>query len=367
MKLGSGWSGPPGCTTWSSSTGRTWSLAQDYPVYLAAFHNRVQVLDLLHRKGININLAKTELALQNDHSWTRFVHRLRGDDTDISWASDPQDGLIHHPDLWTWLRVQSWRRGERPSGFPEDVCVWLVEHSLGFSVDRLSLGPRDLGQAAMNNHVRLVAAMLKLFQSRLGPDEYRDALDSTYEAALASPHGRFGQWNPQRSPPIENHIDLFNMLLRLGATLRRNPRRSWDWGILTAAVDEFPSDAIWLLRRQMAEGLVDHRDLRGALGRAVECRNDKFRHRKGTKEHLEFLAAVYPANAHLACDPRQVATPQGREEALEELLGQLLREVHHECDRPICKDVARYLEGVVGRKRIDEILGASAMTLTFGG
>ncbi|KAK7912105.1 hypothetical protein PG985_014586 [Apiospora marii] len=339
--------------------------AQDYPVYLAAFHNRVDALDLLHKKGVNINLVKTDLALQNDHSWTRFVHRLRSDDTDVHWASDPVDGLVHHPDLWTWLRVQSYRREERESGFPEDVCVWLVEHNLGFSDERLSLGLRDLRQAAMNNHARLVAAMLKLFQARLGPgDEYRDALTMALHSAAVAPLGRFGQWKPPRSPPLENHIDVFQVLLEAGATLRQDPDREWDWGMLTSAVELFPADATWLLRRQLAEGVTDHRDLRAALGRVIECRDDQYySDRKRAKEDLEFLAAVYPANAHLACDPGRVATPQGREEALLELLGQVVREVHHECDGPFCKDVALYLEGVVGREHIDEILGRGEMPL----
>lgn len=75
----------------------------EIPVYLAAFHNRLDALKLLQKKGVNINLVKNYLGLWNEDDWTNRIYRSLKDDShkdrNMDGLRDPKNGLIHHPDL----------------------------------------------------------------------------------------------------------------------------------------------------------------------------------------------------------------------------------------------------------------------------
>lgn len=211
--------------------------------------------------------------------------------------------------------------------------------------------------------------MMKHFESTLSPEEYHGALTRALQKATWYPRdGRRGHWQPPHSAPLGYHGEVFGLLLRAGASLRQDPDREEDAGLVARAVHTRPLDAIWLLQRQMDRGMTDHRDVRPALRRAGYCWYGGVFGDKCTMAHHQFFEFVYPTKAHLACDPRQLITPEDRKKALNDLTIELVR---NGCSKymthlTICKDMEWYMEEEVGHERMDEIKGKSGGKLLYG-
>ncbi|KAK8030065.1 hypothetical protein PG993_011356 [Apiospora rasikravindrae] len=299
----------------------------DCPVHLACRYNRVDVLDLLHEKGVDINVVQG-----------RF-----------------------QSDAWTWMRMfPCYEKDNGNLGMPEDVCVWLVEHNLGFTASPDSLNLDDLKGAAVQNRPRLVAALVKHFESKLNPDEYREALGMALRASTAGmPEDERlpGRWpRPNRGNHgvlAEQHHAVIDILLRAGASVRQDPGRVEDKGLLANAVAWSSSVAIRLLQRQLAEGVTDHRDVRAALFVALErhssrcwrrCPVGLCSHSGRGEQAREFFAMILPSRARLACDPFEIATPEGCENAFYELWDQFISHIESKCLLPNYYDTALYIE-----------------------
>ncbi|KAK7993523.1 transcriptional coactivator HFI1/ADA1 [Apiospora arundinis] len=295
------------------------------PVYLACQFNRVDVLDLLHRKGANINLVKGYLTLE-------------GDGTRIAYDRDRLDMPYDPTDAYNTSGFEC--------GFPEEVCLWLIEHNLGVSDGPYSLNPKDLEEAAVQGSLRLMVAMIKYFESRLSPEEYTDALTSALMACNSEQSRYFGYW-PRRvldfftahSGPIlptpQSHAEVLEVLLKAGASLRQDPEREVDMGLLARAMTWRPSNATWLLQQQIAAGAT--------------ARSPKVIW--GGKTARKFFATIIPEHTHLACDPCQIATPEGREQAIQELFDLLIQYIDRECCDRYRYDTALYFVEMLGPQR----------------
>ncbi|KAK8062257.1 hypothetical protein PG997_014354 [Apiospora hydei] len=259
---------------------------EDPPVYLACELNRVDVLDLLHKK-----------------EWISIWSKATG----LSIVK-----LVRRADAWGQFTVSG-----PYADFREDVSLWLAERNLGFPTKPEGLAGPDLSDAARKNHLRLVRFLIEHLKTKLSPDEYRAALTRALYAAIKG--GNDLHW--QRWPGTRNrervdyyfrgpHDEVFETLLAAGARLEpQDPDREEDKGLLAGAVEFEALNVSWLLRRQMVEGSTDHRDVRAALHEAI--RYGSWR----SPARLEFFKAIYPANAHLACDPARLTTPEDREAA----------------------------------------------------
>ncbi|KAK7995360.1 hypothetical protein PG990_014133 [Apiospora arundinis] len=329
------------------------------PVYLACQFNRVDVLDLLHRKGVNINLVKGYLTLEGDGT------RIAYDRDRLDMPYDPTDGMLR-PDLWAWLRLNvlnvAYNTSGFECGFPEEVCLWLIEHNLGVSDGPYSLNPKDLEEAAVQGSLRLMVAMIKYFESRLSPEAYTDALTSALMACNSEQSRYFGYWPRRvldfftaRSGPIlptpQSHAEVLEVLLKAGASLRQDPEREVDMGLLARAMTWRPSNATWLLEQQIAAGATDHRDLRKALLVALKGHSSVSKGDLGGKTARKFFATIIPENTHLACDPCQIATPEGREQAIQELFDLLIQYIDRECCDRYRYDTALYFVEMLGPQR----------------
>ncbi|KAK8079187.1 hypothetical protein PG994_002994 [Apiospora phragmitis] len=160
---------------------------------------------------------------------------------------------------------------------------------------------RDLEEAAVQNQICLVATLIKHFRARLSPDEYREGLTSAlYAAAKGMDRFEQGYWSRGWHgyvnlpyPIIEHQSEVIDMLLRAGATLRQDPDRVEGPGLLAKTVERSPSNAILLLRRQMAEGVTDHRDVRSAMLDALRWYNSDQSSYGGEKAR-DFFAILIP-------------------------------------------------------------------------
>ncbi|KAK7959425.1 uncharacterized protein PG986_004279 [Apiospora aurea] len=319
---------------------------EDPPVYLACELNRVDVLDLLHKKGVDINLVKGHWVV------SRQTGKVVNEKSRWDAPFDVND-QVRRADAWSQFTVSG-----PYADFREDVSLWLAEHNLGFPTKPEGLTGPDLSDAARKNHLRLVRFLIEHLRTKLSPDEYRAALTEALHAATKG--GNDIHW--QRGPGIRNrervdyyfrgpHDEVFEALLAAGAELGpQDPDREEDKGLLAGAVEFEASNVSWLLRRQTAEGSTDHRDVRAALHEAI--RYGSWR----SPARLEFFKAIYPANAHLACDPARLTTPEDREEAMRERLDGFI-EVMRACIAVTsCFEVALHIVDVVGRERVGERL-----------
>ncbi|KAK8112563.1 hypothetical protein PG984_013089 [Apiospora sp. TS-2023a] len=300
----------------------------DPPVWLACELNRVDALELLHAKGVDINLAKGRLVTEDDWDGTITA--------EMRWLEEPFDRYNGV------LRASAWDqfvRAGRCAHKREDVSLWLAERGLGFPTRPDGLGAGDLVDAAGTNHVRLVRFLLDHLKPKLDREDYRKALNAALREAIRGGNKSYALLD-RRGP----HDQVFEALLAAGAKLP-GP------GLLSEAVTYSPSNVWWLWRRLQAEGSLNHEDVRAALHQAILCGT------WGNPHRLDFFKAVYPAQAHLACDPAQIATPEGREAAMEELLDSFIRQMRH-CLWSSRLHVAFHIVDLLGPERVGENLVA---------
>ncbi|KAK7964359.1 hypothetical protein PG988_011333 [Apiospora saccharicola] len=300
----------------------------DPPVWLACELNRVDALELLHAKGVDINLAKGRLVTQDDWDGTITA--------EMRWSEEPFDrdnGV---------LRASAWDQFVRAGPCAdqrEDVSLWLAERGLGAG---------DLIDAAGANHARLVRFLIDHLQPKLDPEDYRQALAAALREAIRGGNKSYALLD-KRGP----HDQVFEALLAAGAKL------PGPAGLLSEAVKFSPSNVWWLWRRLQAEGSLTHEDVRAALHTAIKYGT------WGNPHRLDFFKAIYPAQAHLACDPTRLATPEGRDAAMEELLDSLIQQMEDYNIWSPCLHVAFHIVDLLGPERVGKGLVAQIQRRYF--
>ncbi|KAK7995833.1 hypothetical protein PG991_015300 [Apiospora marii] len=318
----------------------------DPPVWLACELNRVDVLELLHAKGVNINLVKNHLIVPEGGLGLIETDESRWDEPSF----DPHDG-VRRADAWNQFARAGMCADRR-----EDVSLWLAERGLGFPSRPNGLTAEDLSDAAGLNHARLVGFLVQHLRCKLSREEYCQAVNAALRAAIKGgndlPYRRARRLDLVDYSSLGPYDQVFEALVAAGADLRQLGSDDDDdedrKGPLATAIEFEPSNAPWLLRHQLAEGATDPADVRAALHEAIRYGSWRNPHR------LAFFQAIYPARAHLACDPARLATPAGREAAMEDLLNGFIRQMGRWLETTRCCDVGLHIVDLVGRERVGD-------------
>ncbi|KAK8030153.1 hypothetical protein PG993_011444 [Apiospora rasikravindrae] len=214
----------------------------------------------------------------------------------------------HHkyPDL-----IDDWECAFRPinrngqarpldSTMNEEVCIWLIEHNLGFSTRPGGIPIQHLAEAAVMKKTRLVEALLKYFRTHLSVKKYQRAITLAVHAAG---RGWAGPREPKRPMYLQEqltaaamitdgHEAVIEMLLDASenpaAQLQQNPGRRDDEGLLARAVRSAPNNALYLAKKQMALGVVDQRARHAAISAAINPDDSE----EVRKKHFEFIQII---------------------------------------------------------------------------
>lgn len=177
-------------------------------------------MELLLAKGVDINLVKGHLVMDGDwktvdeERWDRPFDLDDGVPCADAWNQYARSGLL------------AFRR--------EEVSLWLAERGLGFPTRSNGLTGEDLSDAAELNHVRLVHFLIQHLESKLSPEEYRQALTAALYAAIKGGNDfEFGRVRALsrvdrffRGP----HEEIFEALVAAGADLQQQRPASPDYG-----------------------------------------------------------------------------------------------------------------------------------------
>ncbi|KAK8030152.1 hypothetical protein PG993_011443 [Apiospora rasikravindrae] len=276
------------------------------PVLWACSENRLDVLKMLAKEDQHGGLlhwqqADLNLITDDKNRWPIIGGYL----TDL-WHKK-QSMLL---DAWECAFHPRDTLGRRKPGrqaINQDVCVWLLEQKLGYASRLDGISIQHLEEAAVLKKTRVFRALLTHFRSTLTVKKYQRAVTLALRAAA---RGWAGPLPPRPHPfnndPVcpDNHNEIIKILI--GAVkghgpLRQNINRKEDRGLLAQAVRTAPSNALFLLRKQMALGLTDYRDVRAALLEALQLQGNG-----GDRVRIQFFAEIIPSNYKLACDPAEV-------------------------------------------------------------
>ncbi|KAK8062185.1 hypothetical protein PG997_014282 [Apiospora hydei] len=281
-------------------------LNNDPPLFWACSENRVDVLELLNREDRH----------DDTMFWQQAEMELVTDDLNCTVLPLEQTSEWH---VTPMLLIDAWESafhprdttyGRRKPGrqaINEDACLWLLEHQVGFCTRLGGIPIQHLEEAAVLMKTRVLQALLQHFRSTLTVKKYQRAVTLALRAAA---RGWAGPRPPRRNPITnkdtcpDGHKEVIEILL--GAVkgtgpLRQTIDRKDDKGILAHAVRTAPRNALYLLRKQMALGITDYRDVRAALLEALKLDGDR-----GDARRLQFFGTIFPAHYHLACNPAQL-------------------------------------------------------------
>ncbi|KAK6836915.1 hypothetical protein PG987_007410 [Apiospora arundinis] len=268
------------------------------PVFWACSEDRADVLDLLYRTE-----AWTCFYLVTD-SHNQYNYSNLGKLTDWVYFKDP-------------CIMDAWERAFRPidilgrkkgMGYHinESACIWLIQHTLGFSSRPNGIPMEHPAEAALQKKHRLVRVMILYYKKNLSPKKYERALTLAVQATsrgwIRKPTG------PRKIP--DGHEEILDTLLAASTAggfpqLRQKPHRYDDRGLLAHSVRSAPRNALYLLQKQMSCGdITDHRDVRAALIEAIPFLRDNCTGFYNSREL--FFQAIFPWRFDLACDPKEL-------------------------------------------------------------